>query len=427
MDEIGRNDPCLCLSGKKAKNCCINYNQYYIYKNLKKEIEESNEFWRKESVKKLQTGYIINILRTFGINVTIKRFLKRLQTHNSIEEIVNLWQEKYEINISPAEMDFLYPAAWVLWKRLAPNIITTEYIDELMQKGYELLYDGNMHRGFVVWWKTWNLLKDRMPQELTSIKQEREIFLGMQNLHNWCQDFSMELKESGKEETQYLKLNIKFCKEVLKCFPDSPQTFLATFISNCGSSYFYLGLIKKGEQFFKKQLARYPSAASAYLGWGILYLSDEFRDIEKAKRIYYRALKLGELNKYERRDILHNLLPLLPSKIAKQYDQINKNIQKGSNAKENLNYIDANKYWFRAWEQIKSLIDAEIKSIETARNQLLTVEPLDSWLYHFFMVLIMVKTEEMIQKRIDLCNEILQMFPDSDEEFIQNVKKARDE
>lgn len=27
MKEIGRNDPCPCYSGKKAKKCCITYNE----------------------------------------------------------------------------------------------------------------------------------------------------------------------------------------------------------------------------------------------------------------------------------------------------------------------------------------------------------------------------------------------------------------
>lgn len=32
VDTVGRNDPCPCGSGKKAKNCCKRYKQYFYNK-----------------------------------------------------------------------------------------------------------------------------------------------------------------------------------------------------------------------------------------------------------------------------------------------------------------------------------------------------------------------------------------------------------
>jgi hypothetical protein len=62
--------------------------------------------------------------------VVVKRFY-------SAEELADLWVSVFPISAVRFDRDFIWMAAIVLWRRLAPDVVNSEQLDETMQRGYD--------------------------------------------------------------------------------------------------------------------------------------------------------------------------------------------------------------------------------------------------------------------------------------------------
>lgn len=91
MEKIGRNDPCLCGSGKKFKKCCIDlYGKGYKQPTPSSKVEKS-EF--SKYLSKYEAGHVLNLVTALqlipenhGKNVRIELIaaeaIKNLSTGN---------------------------------------------------------------------------------------------------------------------------------------------------------------------------------------------------------------------------------------------------------------------------------------------------------------------------------------------------------
>lgn len=294
MPKIGRNNPCPCGSGKKYKNCCL--------------ILGRKKLWSLDEVRSFTTKEIILKLAEFGINVTEESFLKEVESFYSAYDLAEHWWKTNKVTAKGYDQDFPWMAAVVLWERLAPHMINSEKLDDMMQEGYRLCSEGKEEEGCRIWLEVWEHLKKRFTPEMKSISDAKEVFSGLQNLFNWCQDLEMELGNAGLKEPSFYKKRIEYCREFCKLFPETDKLIIENMKRAEAESYFALGLVEQGEKAFQALVDEFPNSAWAYIGWGDMYWlfrdSKVPRDYDRAENIYRLALERSVAG---RKDVLERL------------------------------------------------------------------------------------------------------------------------
>src|SRR3972149_6465529 len=76
-----------------------------------------------------------------GVDFNKEQFLEDLKRFYSVSALAHHWANISPVNADDLEEDFLWRAAIVLWKRLAPDIVNSEKIDDLVEKGDDLIYE----------------------------------------------------------------------------------------------------------------------------------------------------------------------------------------------------------------------------------------------------------------------------------------------
>lgn len=310
MRKIGRNDPCPCGSGRKFKKCCLK-NKALVSST----IMERSTHWNFKEIESFTTEQIIHKLRNLGILFEEKQFLADIKQFYSGEDLAHHWEETYSITARGFDLDFIWMASIVLWNRLAPDVINSEKLDDMMQHGYDLLresrnteYGQRRVEACRIWLEVWEHLKARFSEEMKSINDAERVFRGMQSLFNWCQDLEMELHNAGLEDPFFFEKRITYCREFCALFPMSDELIIHNMRRSEGESYFYLGKIEQGDQVFEKLIRDYPDNAWGYIGWGDMYHwspDDKSRiNYEKAEQIYRKALE-REID--DRQDVIDRL------------------------------------------------------------------------------------------------------------------------
>ena len=94
----------------------------------------------------------INKLQSIGIDFNKKQFLKDVNAFYSAEDIAKNWRKKYTIFVEENwEDDFIWEAALFLWEKFAPQIVSTEKLDDMMQEGYELIGEKKYIERIELW------------------------------------------------------------------------------------------------------------------------------------------------------------------------------------------------------------------------------------------------------------------------------------
>ena len=293
MGKIGRNAPCPCGSGKKFKKCCID--------KVPSISEPSREYhWSFEEIEELTTKEIISKLRGFGVNFDEGQFQKDVKSFYSACELADHWKKKFTITAIRFDLDFIWMACILLWKRLAPDVINSEQLDDLMQEGYDLVQAEGKDKtveGCKLWLQVWEHLKHRFTNDMKSVEDAEKVFSGLQSLYNWCQDFEQELHNAGIYDQSFYQKRIEYCREFYSFFPDSDELLTINMKRAAAESYFFLGKVEEGDQAFEALIEEFPDNVWGYIGWGDMYYlfsaSGVDKNLTKAKKIYQMALNIN--------------------------------------------------------------------------------------------------------------------------------------
>ena len=250
-----------------------------------------------------------------GIPFSKEEFLVDVHNHYGAGDIYNEWKSRYSITTTGFDGDFPWMAADVLWRRLAPEKISTEMLDDWMQYGYELIEQKDNYAGRVdgctLWLEVWDELKKRFAPEMKTIENAEAVFSGSQSLFNWCQDLEMELGNDAIDEESLHLERIRYCSEFLECFPDS-EYFVQEMGKARAESLIMSGKLKEGEKAFQDLIAKYPKNPWFFIYWGDLYAcfgvgrggrSSLESDPKKAEELYRKALEI-ESDEVGIRDII---------------------------------------------------------------------------------------------------------------------------
>lgn len=260
--------------------------------------------WSTAEVDSIQTDEIISKLREFGVDFEKRQFQEDVKRYYSAEELADSWKERYPISAVGFDLDFIWMACVVLWKRLAPGVINSEQLDEIMQRGYELLRKRDKDRTIEaceLWLGVWEHLKHRFTDDMQSIKEAETVFSGIQFLHNWCQDLEEELGNAAFHDASFYEKRIDYCREFYTLFPKSNELLIVNMKRAEAESYFFLGKTEKGDNVFRALIDEFPDSIWGYIGWGDMYYIDNPSKTDenkaKAKAIYQMALKTNSEEK----------------------------------------------------------------------------------------------------------------------------------
>ncbi|KAF5415479.1 MAG: hypothetical protein C5S38_03935 [Candidatus Methanophagaceae archaeon] len=229
--------------------------------------------WSIEEVETLSTNAIIRKLRDFGVDFDRKQFLVDVKRFYSADELADHWVGVYPITAVRFDRDFIWMAAIVLWRRLAPDVVNSEQLDEMMQRGYDLKEERKLEECCNLWLEVWGHLKKRITSDMNSIKDvDIRVFNGIQ-LYNWCQELDMVLWNAGLEDTSFFRKRLEFCREFYHMFPDTDSSVIVNMKRGEANSYFFLSESEKGDEAFKKLIEEFPESAWGYIDWGDMYCS----------------------------------------------------------------------------------------------------------------------------------------------------------
>jgi tetratricopeptide (TPR) repeat protein len=327
--KINRNDPCPCGSGKKYKHCCLkkkkessqNTKRPFISrltiarfaedaredqelmkkysersKKLRPELdfEESlQRLWGRKKLRKMSTEEIIDKLRSMNVEFDKTRFKEQTRSYISATRLADDCYYTQAFDAEGPDEDFIWFAILELWKRLSPEQINIEMIDDSMQDGYELIGNGSCIEGVREWVAAWDMIRAIVPQHIKSV-WEADQFLPeplTQSIYNWSQDFEMELHDAGIDDESYFLKRIKYCREFRDIFPDTDESILHSTYRAEAESYLALGDAETAEKLFKDLVGEFPDNIWGYVGWGDMYCFGRYSekippDYDRAEEIY---------------------------------------------------------------------------------------------------------------------------------------------
>jgi len=330
----GRNDPCPCGSGLKYKRCCLkikraeknpatantqnpvsglprtgmpypaNFNEYIIehateFEAFKKSFLNKgldidtliDQLWTRNKLNKMSTSDIIAKLSTMNINFDIDQFKKQVEGYVSASDLAEDHYYDDMVLVNSLDEDFVWLAILELWIRIMPDCYNLEMIDDKMQEGYECLERRAVDEAMEKWDNAWNMIKDIVPLDITSVEDADEFIPMTQCIFNWCQDFKMELHNAGLGNSAYFTKRIQFCHDFCQIFPDSNNSIIHNMLRAEAESYDSLGDVTTADRLFKELIERFPYNVWGYIGWGDMYAFKlgVLKDHEKAREIYNRA------------------------------------------------------------------------------------------------------------------------------------------
>jgi hypothetical protein len=272
---------------------------------LRRGIEEG---WTFEKIESMSGEEIFSKLNRLGIPVRVEDFRQDAARHDSAERLAAEWSAQYTLRPkAPSDDDFVWMSAIVLWKRLIPDRICFEQIDDRMQEGYDLLEAEHTAEACDAWWQVWEWLRDKVGPERNTIAALDAEFRGMQSVFNWCQDLEMELGNAGLSDPEYYRLRIRYCREFLETFGDVEWSMRGSFLRAEAESYWRLGEIETAEIKLEALIQENPDWAWGYIEWSDQYwiFRDSPKNYARGEAILKRALARRHLE--DRRDVLDRL------------------------------------------------------------------------------------------------------------------------
>lgn len=281
------------------------FNDLLFRKRLLKRLQEG---WTYEKIEPMSTDEIFAKLNRLGVAVTPEMFREAAQRHDSAQRLADEWYAQYPLYPEGRyDEDFVWMAAIVLRKRLVPERISFEQIDDLMQEGYTLLAAHCTAEACDAWWQVWEWLKEKVTPERDTLGALDGDFRGTQSVLNWCQDFEMELGNAGRDDPRYYQLRIRYCCECLETFPNVGWLMRGNFLRAEAEAHWRLGEIKMAEVKFAALIDENPDWAWGYINWSDLYwlFRAAPKDYDRAEAILERALARPNLE--DRGDALDRL------------------------------------------------------------------------------------------------------------------------
>ncbi len=188
---------------------------------------------------------------------------------------------------------------------------TEEQLDDLMQEGYDLIYEKRQATsGCDHWLEAWELVKQLATPEMRSTDAFDRAYPLTQFVSNWVSDMEMELGNAGLHDARYHEHRIRFVHEFLAQFPDEDDLTYLNMRRAEGEALWHLGRQAEAEAVYRALVEKLPDQAWAYIGWADNYhmWHGSAKDYQTAEAILRRALARPNLE--DRQDVLERLIEM---------------------------------------------------------------------------------------------------------------------
>jgi hypothetical protein len=186
-----------------------------------------------------------------------------------------------------------------------------EELDDLIQKGYDLLRARQTSSACRRWLEAWHRVKRLAGPAIDSVTAfDRAHPTLTESIFNWCQDLEMELGNAGLEDPAYDRERLSYAREFLERFPNESTIFHLNFSRAEAEALWRLGRRTEAETVYQALVDRLPDEAWSYIGWADQYWLDNGspKEYATAEAILKRALVRVHLN--DRVDLLERLAHL---------------------------------------------------------------------------------------------------------------------
>lgn len=164
-----------------------------------------------------------------------------------------------------------------------------------MQEGYDLAMSGYGARACERWWQVWEIIRSRLRPEMRTCQSASVVFDGPQPIHDWVQDFALELYNAALDDDRHAETGVRLCEEVLSQFPDESELFQLNFRADLGQFHYLAANREEGERVLLELIEDHPDRAAGYarladiLGYGVRR-DDGPTDHERAIALFESAL-----------------------------------------------------------------------------------------------------------------------------------------
>jgi hypothetical protein len=168
-------------------------------------------------------------------------------------------------------------------------------LERWIQQGYEAMMAGQSIQACDRWMEIWKTIHPRLRPEMRTCDSTTVVFPATQPLHDWLQDFALELANAAIDEPRYAQTGIELCERVLAQFPDERELFRLNFRADLGQFYFMARRNEQGDRVLQDLIRDHPDRALGYvrlasiLTWGACKDDDPI-DLPRAKALLEQAL-----------------------------------------------------------------------------------------------------------------------------------------
>jgi hypothetical protein len=278
-------------------------------------LAEKNETRRRNGLpvlsdaRPLSDDRLVARLDSLGITGAGRWLRERCVRYRSAEELARALCSEHEV--PREESDWVWFCTTLLWERWCPDVPNLEMVDDLMQRGYQMMEGGDPAGASDAWLAYWkSALKLMESWQITTISQFDEQFPQTQCLYNWCQDFEMELGNAGLSDGKYTAARLEFCRQIMPLVDPDDELMLQNMRRAMAESHFALGEQATAERLYRQWLEAEPEWGWGWIGWSDLYglLSPRTGDPRRAEEILTRALRVSGLR--DRVEVLQRLSDL---------------------------------------------------------------------------------------------------------------------
>jgi hypothetical protein len=306
MSKIRRNELCHCASGKKYKKCCMKKDEEKQrqqaealavanaeYMETKRILDEMPAYlrmqafasgdvdaeirkymadrahWQKtiEFIDQLDEKTLVDALSRLkpGINASYSAFMRRAKKHTSAWELSEDWRKNLKLTMHPHDDALWRLSLCKLWRLRLPNRPSIEMIEDWMQDGYTLWMNDHLARACDRWRETWEAIRPLLRSAIRSTDDADKLLHGTQHIHDWLQDFLLELQNAAIEEPRFAVTGIELCNCLLVQFPGDSPASIEGWNQDLADFYFLADRPEEGERIFENLIRDNPDETSHYV------------------------------------------------------------------------------------------------------------------------------------------------------------------
>lgn len=266
----------------------------------------------KVDFQDIKTEKLIKIIKELGIDYSKRKFELLLKKYKySTEDLIEFEYKNIVENFKDFKYFTILYSIMELRKRHFPNIPNMDWLEDLMQEGYTGIYENkNKIKGIEKWISAWELVKNLIPSRIKAL-EDADSFSNVlsQSIHNWCQDFEMELGNVAIYNIKYHHEMIKYTQEFISKFPESSSNIRLNMKVALANSLFSLGKYRKLNELFKEMYEEFPHEVWMYLKICFIFIklakkTGKIKYFDKAENLLEKANKIQNKNKHDKKGIM---------------------------------------------------------------------------------------------------------------------------